>query len=627
MKLDLHIEQFESANLVEQIVSYDSFGKPYSYYVDDLWLLPQLHTQIAFHRLNGHFKSTLKQLIFGLMKNKSLKSFKSMTANILDGSVAFAKAIQNCGGDSYQFIESEWNYRQVINAAKQQKLKYKTWKNNLIFISKLHQEGYLKRNIGQADVLAKYLAGGTDYSRQTLAIPERIAAHYFAQAISLVEQFHKDRHRISDLYDIFIKEYQSHQLQGNASSECRRAALAKSSASLIPGVDIDFTGNWLSMLRGACYVVLAAFTGCRDGEIKSFRLDAYQEKDYAGLKIPLLVGEHTKPNVGGVARSTSWVTIPTTRLAIELLWDSFEFARKIWLEKAKNVKHPDEQQRYIAEANRVFINLPYTTAKTPAAGRQTIDCSLRNFVKTMDYNATAEDVKEFNLLNPTRHGELKVGDVLVPHPHAFRRTFAVYLVRNKLASLLDLKYQFKHMNVAMTSWYSNQAHVASYFDMMADHELVSEIADEHHHYITDSLYYIYNDAETLAGPEGKRILNLRSNSGTSIYLSREEISQQVKEGRLSIIEHPTGHCTNPSCERVCDMTTCQYKVVTKEKALELDKLRQKLKDKFLALTEAKVNQPNILSKIYFEIRSIEKVLDEHQINHQKFTADITVAML
>ncbi len=63
------------------------------------------------------------------------------------------------------------------------------------------------------------------------------------------------------------------------------------------------------------------------------------------------------------------------------------------------------------------------------------------------------------------------------------------------------------------------------------------------------------------------------------------------------------------------------------RALELDRLREKLKEKFLALTEAKVNQPNILSKIYFEIRSIEKVLDEHQINHQKFTADITVAML
>ena len=75
----------------------------------------------------------------------------------------------------------------------------------------------------------------------------------------------------------------------------------------------------------------------------------------------------------------------------------------------------------------------------------------------VDYKANTADVKEFDLLNPTRIGDLKVGKILVPHPHAFRRTFAVYLVRNRLGSLLDLKYQFKHMNVAMTSWYSNQS--------------------------------------------------------------------------------------------------------------------------------------------------------------------------
>ncbi|MBF4323043.1 site-specific integrase, partial [Vibrio anguillarum] len=87
-------------------------------------------------------------------------------------------------------------------------------------------------------------------------------------------------------------------------------------------------------------------------------------------------------------------------------------------------------------------------------------------------------IKEFNLLNPTRHSKLNVGEILIPHPHSFRRTFAVYLVRNKLASLLDLKYQFKHMNIAMTLWYSNQASVASYLDMMMDASLQAEISCE-----------------------------------------------------------------------------------------------------------------------------------------------------
>ncbi|RAP68082.1 putative orphan domain protein [Candidatus Erwinia dacicola] len=60
----------------------------------------------------------------------------------------------------------------------------------------------------------------------------------------------------------------------------------------------------------------------------------------------------------------------------------------------------------------------------------------------------------------------------------------------------------------MTIWYANQANIASYIDMMIDKELQDEIAGENQNYITDVTYHIYNEAETLAGHEGKRIKNL-----------------------------------------------------------------------------------------------------------------------
>ncbi|MBF4274764.1 site-specific integrase, partial [Vibrio anguillarum] len=68
-------------------------------------------------------------------------------------------------------------------------------------------------------------------------------------------------------------------------------------------------------------------------------------------------------------------------------------------------------------------------------------------------------------------------------------------------------------------------------------------------------------------------------------------------------------------------------VVTKEKAIELEKMRDRLITKYTKMDEAKVNQPNILSKFYFEIRSIEKVLDEHNLSYVKFSADISVTLL
>lgn len=609
----------------DMIISIGSNGQPYSRYSDNKWFVSKFRFEVSFSRLSGKFKDIVKQLVYDKIREASLKSCKWSVRNIIDGSVVFEKCLSECGKDNYRFLDDDHIYRLVLSKAKSRHIKYKTWKNYLIFITALQDKGFIKRSIDSYDDLARYLSGNTGGVRQTLCLPESVASKYYGEALRVVEQCYFLRHEISDTYRVYIKEYDRYHKAGYTAHTCNKYAHRKLATHSC--IKYDYTGRWLSWLRGACYIVLAAFTGCRDGEIKSFSPSSYEEKEYGSVKIPILKGTHTKVNIGGVERATSWVTVPSAAKAIELLWESFGFARELWGRRAEQIEHADERKRFLSDIDSLFITLPYTTATKPKAGRQALAKSLGSFVKSVGYRLTHSDVNEFELLNPSRKNEVKVGEYLIPHPHSFRRTFAVFLVRNKLGSLLDLKYQFKHMNIAMTSWYSNQAHVASYFDMMMDSELQAEIADENHAYITDTLYYIYNEAETLAGPEGKRILDLRQASGTQIYLSRSEISNQVKEGRLSIIEHPSGHCTNPSCNRVCDMTTCQFKVVTKEKALELVSMRERFISKFQAISEAKVNQPNILSNIYYQIRSIEKVFDEHNIAYSRFSGDISVSLL
>lgn len=616
-----------SASRKDVVISYDSEGLPYSRYGDDKWFVSEFDHLVQFNNLSGMFKRVVKSVVYDILQNPMLTSVKSVLNNVICGAVIFEKMIKECGGIDYTFLEDDSGFRRVIERGRLKNLRYKTWMNNIVFLSRLGQGGYIRKDIENSVVLAKYLAGDTTFTRQTMAIPENIASAYFGNAISVVEKYYPHRKNISDLYGIFLKEYYANKSSGFHTITCKRAALKKASSFELYEIELDLTGRWLSWLRGACYTVLAAFTGCRDGEIKSFNLSSYEERAYASIKIPILNGIDTKPNVGGVKRAVSWVTIPVASKAIELLWDAYEFARHMWLVEADRILHADEKERFVKGVNSLFITIPFSSSTKPVAGRQPIVSSLENFSRSVGYKSTSKDVEEFNLLNPTRTGELKVDEVLIPHPHAFRRTFAVYVVRNRLGSLLDLKYQFKHMNIAMTSWYSNQANVASYFDMQMDKELLAEISVENDIYIRDTLFYLYNEAETLAGPEGQRILELREKSPTTIYLSRKEISQQVEEGRLSIIEHPGGHCTNPKCDRVCDMTTCQYKVVTKEKALELVSVRERLIEKYRSLDQAKVNQPNILSKIYYEIRSIEKIFDEHEMDHDKISASISVSLL
>ena len=609
------------------IISYDSDGKPYSFYKDITWVILEYKYEVSFSRVTGEFKDIVKASIYSVINEHSLKSKKSAIKNILEGAVIFEKCIKACGGKNYQFLDDDFNFREVVREAKLRKLKFKTWKNNLLFLTRLYNEGIITKNIGMADKLAKHLSLDAKSTTQTMSIPENIASKYYSEALNTVEKYHEHRTSISFAYEQFTKEYKKGLDNSLSSVTIRKNALLNTHIPINSDFDLDYTGQWLSWLRGACYVVIAAFTGCRDGEIKSFNLSSYEEKHYEGLIVPLLKGIHTKANIGGVPRTVSWVTIPSVQKAIELLWEAFEFSRKQWRAHAESILHIDEKNQFLSEVESLFITLPYNTANKPQASRQAISLSLKNFINSIGYKSNIYDVKEFNLLNPTREGDLKVGNILIPHPHAFRRTFAVYLVRNRLCSLLELKYQFKHMNIMMTSWYSNQAHLASYFDMMMDSELKAEIADENYAYMTDALYYIYNEAETLAGPEGRRIMNLRSESPTTIYLNRDEISKQVKEGRLSIIEHPTGHCTNPRCDRVCDMSVCQYKVITKDKALKLLPKYERLINKFYAMAEAKVNQPNIMSKIFYEVKSLEKVFNEHRIFYKKFEADITATLL
>ena len=66
------------------------------------------------------------------------------------------------------------------------------------------------------------------------------------------------------------------------------------------------------------------------------------------------------------------------------------------------------------------------------------------------------------------------------------------------------------------------------------------------------------------------------------------------------------------------MTTCQYKIVTKDKAKSFIPIREKLIIKYNLLTAAGLDMPNIISKIFYEIRAIEQVLSEHHLEYVVF---------
>jgi len=254
--------------------------------------------------------------------------------------------------------------------------------------------------------------------------------------------------------------------------------------------------------------------------------------------------------------------------------------------------------------------------------------TIASFIDRYKILATSQDVIEFDLLNPQRKGELVLGASLPKiSPHDFRRTFAVFLVRNKLGNIMALKHQYKHLNVVMTQWYVNNHELAMVLDLSLDTELKSLINEANISVTTDALFEIYN-SETLSGGKGERIVRERDQEGYagSIFISREDIEREVRSGSVSVIEHPTGYCFKPDCSRICSSDrsskTCQFEAITPQKAKSRISYRSRLIERFNALNDGKLYMANILTDMALKIETIDQTLTAHNIEFTPFKADM-----
>lgn len=127
-------------------VSFDSDNKPYSNYSDEKWYFPSDDCVISFFRLDGRFEQTAKKLALKIINTRNFRSTKLFSKNIMTGAVIFQSLIRMSGGNDYSDLDDNWIYNLVISHAKHEGLKYKTWKNNFIFISYLKREVTFPRN-------------------------------------------------------------------------------------------------------------------------------------------------------------------------------------------------------------------------------------------------------------------------------------------------------------------------------------------------------------------------------------------------------------------------------------------------------------------------------------------------
>ena len=606
-------------------VTFNPDDSPCSYLYDDVWDFTAERkvrvgglTKITFSFMNNDHKSSIQEALFSIHKHSdiAISGLDQYRAGL--GIIA-----SHLNSTDWSLLNYDVNFNTFKKGMKSKKYPRSLVSQTLRTINKLETISLTTRFVASIYSLCiKLCCPNSIELKQTIAIPEKIGKNILSTAIDIIEKYHPFRHEISNEYKKYNK------LRSELTSVDSRFPKIYNQACNhnIPDFKLCGMSTDAVDIQTACMIVILGFSGVRISEALSFNKESYSEKRFKDITVSLLTGSISKTQTCGTPTQETWVTNPIVKLALELGYDMSEFSRDFFTELIGKKTNKAEQKKMVWELKSVFIKLtePKTKARKGRVITEGWNRRFYNFIKKYKFTATKEDVTEFNILNPTRAGELEV-DGYLPRisPHDFRRTFAVFLVRNKLGNMMTLKHQYKHANIVMTQWYANHSQLAAAMDLGMDTELQRLITEANEQITVDTLFNIYN-SETLSGKEGERLIRERNKeeyAGT-IYMSRKDIERRVKVGSVSLVEHPTGYCMNPSCDRICasdkSAYSCQHEIVTPEKAMSRVSVRERLIQRYKTLIGTSY-MANILTNIYIEIKSIEVTLTAHNIGFAPFS--------
>lgn len=548
-------------------------------------------------------------------------------------------------------IDTRQEYRFFKNELKGLNLGEGTISSNItVALNRLFDIGYIKRVVEKSELAS---LGNTKSIKQYIAIPIGIYQQLVEKVISVVEAYHPHRKSIASVLrdacsikarvesgENVLEEFlgKNSSITLSIKQDAVRSRVLNAQKLMInhsiPDFSVSGVTAQLGVLQNSCAMVLLSFSGSRIGEIISFDKDSYKTiKTDGGKEIPVLHGETSKGN-DGKPKSVTWQTHPIAKEALELAYDMTESLRDNYKEKIKAMFENgeltvDQYQHALKEVESAFITVDPSRQKSTFVASN-LARKFNDLMEAFDIRATEEDVEEFNLLNPSQEGLLKVGGHLPKlSPHDFRRTFAVFFKRYGFGNASGIKFQYKHTNINMSDYYANNAQLMSMHDVLMDNDLLQMMEEEGISLGVDVYDDIYNGSEHLSGVGGERIAQdkfKKMKAGHEVYMARSEIEILVRNGSLAAVQLPTGgYCTNGECERICGMglfigekKPCIHKVVTDKEAKTMARQRKRLIDKFQGLNLGDTMMASILVGLKQKIKEIEVTLVMHGIKHEAF---------
>ncbi|MBE3756212.1 hypothetical protein HJ201_17490 [Vibrio parahaemolyticus] len=650
-----HFQKSPKAFLMEGLDKLDATDKPYHV---EVWDLSPSHTvgvrnglTVSFRTTKPEYVNGIQDALYKIYHHYKDKNSTRLSVGYMDSLKYALQHVADClGSTEWHNLENNRDLKSFLRKLKQKKLGISSIQQILQTFNKLTEYGLLNVYI-DSKVLMKCASSGR--SKQHVAIPHRLYQHILSRALEVVEKYHPYRHDISHVmsqaYDIHKRMWSGERLvtdgRGSGRDELSMSPKAihkrvreamKRIGHDIPDFDVKLDGSQLSDILVSCLIVTQGFSGVRIGEAVSFNANSADKVIVNNKEVTVLTGETTKGH-NAKPKTVTWQSHPVAKVALELAYDMMAANRAFY---QKGVDEKERQSETKEKINHMRRQLE-SAFLVPKLSRQASNNyifrpwrSLKKFIKDLDYKATTEDVEEFNMLNPTREGELKIGGTYSGlTSHDFRRTFAVFFVRYGFGTASGIKFQFKHENINMSGYYANNAELAQMNDLLMDEEILEELKEAGIDLGVDIFDEIFNQSEHLSGAKGEAIMQDRMKkleAGESIFMTREQIEENIRRGNFHIMQLPSGaYCTNGSCDRVCgtlsfraEIKECEHKVVSDKGAKVIAKQRDRLIAKFTNLNTGDPLKSSILTGLKQKIQVEELTLKAHEIPYKPFKDDI-----
>ena len=627
----------------DTVVTLDSNGNPKNYIYDDSWNFSSSHematgksSTVSFKAINSTYKAAIQQTLFEFIeREKKRKKVPPSIGSMETLKIGLSWVADSLGHTNWAELSDDTSWRRfkkrLKSIVKSKGVSERTVVGVLTGINQLHSGGYCVRDVTY-DELEKVSA--IQGAKQHIAIPIQMYISILQSALATVEKYHPYRHQINQVMEeayrvalLTKKQLTTDGFSINIARQRVSRAIVRIPHS-IPDFDVDLYGSAISRIQAACATITFAFSGIRLGELISLHKCSY------GLKmgVPTIQGETSKGE-DGRPKKVTWQTHHVVKDALELAHDITDHLRDLYKlklgEMQTNGIDKSELDKHAKEIACTFVSISASRVKTRFIQNNLTVRIAQNYRESVV--ATAQDVDEFNRLNPTRRNTLVEGGYLPKlSAHDFRRSFAVFFKRYGFGSSNAIKFQYKHKNIQMSDYYANNARLQAMEDVLLDNDLMKLMQEEGIQLGVEIFDEIYNESEVLSGMEGKRIAQdkfARLEKGYDVYMTRKEIETLVRNGGISVVKLPNGiYCTNSECSRLCglnefaaDKKPCAHKVVTDNGAKRILRQNKRLIATFRGMNNGDHFNHSMLVGIKQKIKLNELTLNEHKLNFEPFT--------